>query len=86
MDMQRIQQRMTGPHQYDSVEDIVADFVQMFDNACKYNEPDSLIYKVSSPRVAQCCNGPTDGWVVENLDISELLDVFFFLYRYFYLT
>ncbi|XP_041350352.1 protein polybromo-1-like isoform X3 [Gigantopelta aegis] len=45
MDMQRIQQRMTGPHQYESVEDMVADFVQMFDNACKYNEPDSLIYK-----------------------------------------
>ena len=31
---------------YDSVEDMVADFILMFDNACKYNEPDSLIYKV----------------------------------------
>ena len=26
--------------------DMVADFILMFDNACKYNEPDSLIYKV----------------------------------------
>ena len=25
---------------------MVADFILMFDNACKYNEPDSLIYKV----------------------------------------
>ncbi|XP_046358129.1 protein polybromo-1-like isoform X6 [Haliotis rufescens] len=46
VDMQRIQQRMESSHnRYDSVEDMVADFVQMFDNACKYNEPDSLIYK-----------------------------------------
>lgn len=45
VDMQRVQQRMSG-NQYETVEDMVADFVQMFDNACKYNEPDSLIYKV----------------------------------------
>ncbi|XP_021376477.1 protein polybromo-1-like isoform X19 [Mizuhopecten yessoensis] len=44
VDMQRIQQKSTA-NQYESVEDMVADFVQMFDNACKYNEPDSLIYK-----------------------------------------
>ncbi|XP_060077506.1 protein polybromo-1-like isoform X10 [Ylistrum balloti] len=44
VDMQRIQQKLTAS-QYESVEDMVADFVQMFDNACKYNEPDSLIYK-----------------------------------------
>ena len=25
---------------------MVADFILVFDNACKYNEPDSLIYKV----------------------------------------
>ncbi|XP_076447907.1 protein polybromo-1-like isoform X4 [Babylonia areolata] len=44
MDMQRIQQKLlTG--QYDNLEDMVADFVQMFDNACKYNEPESVIYK-----------------------------------------
>lgn len=33
---------------YESLEDMVQDFVQMFDNACKYNEPDSLIYKVNA--------------------------------------
>ncbi|CAE1320778.1 PBRM1 [Acanthosepion pharaonis] len=44
IDMQRIQQRVAS-NQYESIDDMVADFVQMFDNACKYNEPDSLIYK-----------------------------------------
>ncbi|BFZ08168.1 hypothetical protein BsWGS_11204 [Bradybaena similaris] len=44
IDMQRLQQKMMSG-QYDSVEDMVADFVQMFDNACKYNEPESVIYK-----------------------------------------
>ena len=46
IDMQRIHTRMAAA-QYNSVEDMVGDFVLMFDNACKYNEPDSLIYKVS---------------------------------------
>ncbi|KAK7869922.1 hypothetical protein R5R35_013708 [Gryllus longicercus] len=31
--------------QYESLDDMVSDFVLMFDNACKYNEPDSQIYK-----------------------------------------
>ncbi|KAL5013533.1 hypothetical protein ScPMuIL_007803 [Solemya velum] len=44
IDMQRIQQKIMT-NQYDGVDDMVADFVQMFDNACRYNEPDSLIYK-----------------------------------------
>ena len=43
--MSQIQQKMLLK-KYDSVEDMVADFILMFDNACKYNEPDSLIYKV----------------------------------------
>lgn len=30
---------------YESLDDLAADFVLMFDNACKYNEPDSQIYK-----------------------------------------
>lgn len=47
--MQRIQQKLLL-NQYESVEDMVADFVQMFDNASKYNEPDSLIYKVIQKR------------------------------------
>lgn len=44
IDMLRIQQKMSAS-QYENVEDMVADFVQMFDNACKYNEPESVIYK-----------------------------------------
>ncbi|XP_053378046.1 protein polybromo-1-like isoform X6 [Mercenaria mercenaria] len=44
MDMSSISQKMLLKR-YESLEDMVADFVQMFDNACKYNEPDSLIYK-----------------------------------------
>ena len=31
---------------YVSLDDMVNDFLLMFDNACKFNEPDSLIYKV----------------------------------------
>ena len=31
--------------QYSNIEEFTADFVLLFDNACKYNEPDSLIYK-----------------------------------------
>lgn len=30
---------------YETLDDLVADFTLMFDNACKYNEPDSQIYK-----------------------------------------
>eukprot|EP00095_Tigriopus_kingsejongensis_P009080 maker-scaffold742_size103727-snap-gene-0.20 protein:Tk09080 transcript:maker-scaffold742_size103727-snap-gene-0.20-mRNA-1 annotation:"protein polybromo-1 isoform x2" len=30
---------------YNALEECLADFVAMFDNACKYNEPDSQIYK-----------------------------------------
>ncbi len=48
IDMQKIQARMLAM-QYDTIEDMVSDFVLMFDNACKYNEPDSLIYKVTMP-------------------------------------
>ncbi|XP_062616162.1 protein polybromo-1-like [Saccostrea cucullata] len=44
IDMQKILLKVQQ-NQYESIEDITADFVQMFDNACKYNEPDSLIYK-----------------------------------------
>ena len=46
MDMQRIQQRLNGQG-YASWTDIVADFSLMLDNACKYNETDSQIYKVA---------------------------------------
>ena len=52
--MSHIQQKMLLK-KYESVEDMVADFVQMFDNACKYNEPDSLIYKVRHVRMCFLC-------------------------------
>jgi len=45
IDMQKVLQRMMAS-QYQSLDDMVTDFVLMFDNACKYNEPESLIYKV----------------------------------------
>ncbi|XP_071810078.1 protein polybromo-1-like isoform X3 [Asterias amurensis] len=44
IDMQKIQQRLTSK-QYEQLDDMVNDFLLMFDNACKFNEPDSLIYK-----------------------------------------
>ncbi|XP_071960980.1 protein polybromo-1-like isoform X2 [Antedon mediterranea] len=44
IDMQRIQQRMNGK-QYETIDDMVNDFLLLFDNACKFNEPDSWIYK-----------------------------------------
>lgn len=43
--MQKIQNRLNVGH-YVNLEEMLADFVLMFDNACKYNEPDSQIYKV----------------------------------------
>lgn len=30
---------------YESLDEVAADFMLMFENACKYNEPDSQIYK-----------------------------------------
>ncbi|KAJ8960513.1 hypothetical protein NQ318_013797 [Aromia moschata] len=44
IDMERISQRLKA-NGYETLEDLVGDFVLMFDNACKYNEPDSQIYK-----------------------------------------
>ncbi|XP_033100393.1 protein polybromo-1-like isoform X2 [Anneissia japonica] len=44
IDMQRIQQRMNSK-QYETIDDMVNDFLLLFDNACKFNEPDSWIYK-----------------------------------------
>lgn len=36
---------------YDNLDELVSDFILMFDNACKYNEPDSQIYKVCIAKV-----------------------------------
>lgn len=30
---------------YETFEELASDFMLMFENACKYNEPDSQIYK-----------------------------------------
>ncbi|VDM60949.1 unnamed protein product [Angiostrongylus costaricensis] len=46
MDLQRIQQRLQA-HGYGRWVDIVADMCLMLENACKYNEPESNIYKAS---------------------------------------
>lgn len=42
--MERISHKLKN-NMYETLDDLVADFVLMFDNACKYNEPDSQIYK-----------------------------------------
>ena len=42
IDFKRIETRS-----YPSIEDLIGDFQQMFDNACTYNEPGSPIYRVT---------------------------------------
>uniref|UniRef100_A0A1Q3F0Q7 Putative chromatin remodeling complex rsc subunit rsc1/polybromo n=1 Tax=Culex tarsalis TaxID=7177 RepID=A0A1Q3F0Q7_CULTA len=44
MDIDKIEQKLRK-NAYDSVDELSADFMLMFENACKYNEPDSQIYK-----------------------------------------
>ncbi|XP_055636665.1 protein polybromo-1 isoform X2 [Toxorhynchites rutilus septentrionalis] len=44
IDIERIEQKLRK-QSYDSVDEMAADFMLMFENACKYNEPDSQIYK-----------------------------------------
>lgn len=44
LDLDRIEQKLRK-NAYDSVNELSADFMLMFENACKYNEPDSQIYK-----------------------------------------
>lgn len=44
LDMQRIQSKLQS-NQYENLDELLSDFVLVFDNACKYNEPDSQIYK-----------------------------------------
>ncbi|XP_048584024.1 protein polybromo-1 isoform X2 [Nematostella vectensis] len=46
IDMAKIQSKLNGD-QYQTLDDFMADFHLMFDNACKYNEPDSQVYKDS---------------------------------------
>ena len=44
IDLEKISTKIRN-NGYDTLEDAVADFTLVFDNACKYNEPDSQIYK-----------------------------------------
>lgn len=44
IDIDKIEQKLRKGS-YDSVDELSADFMLMFENACKYNEPDSQIYK-----------------------------------------
>ena len=46
--MVKIQQKIMT-QQYSNLEEMGADCVQMFENAYKYNDPESLIYKVCPP-------------------------------------
>lgn len=44
IDMEKIAQKLRQCS-YESVDELTADFLLMLENACKYNEPDSQIYK-----------------------------------------
>lgn len=44
IDMEKIAHKLKNSV-YNSVNELASDFILMFDNACKYNEPDSQIYK-----------------------------------------
>ena len=47
IDMAKINSKLYGD-QYHTLDDFLSDFQLMFDNACRYNEPDSQVYKVGS--------------------------------------
>ncbi|XP_071878612.1 protein polybromo isoform X5 [Bombus fervidus] len=44
MNMEKIASALKN-NGYENLDELVSDFILMFDNACKYNEPDSQIYK-----------------------------------------
>nr|QYV43163.1 polybromo [Colaphellus bowringi] len=44
IDMEKMAHKIRS-NDYENLDELIADFVLMFDNACKYNEPDSQIYK-----------------------------------------
>ena len=45
IDLEKIGQKVKASN-YENLEELLADIVLMFDNACRFNEPDSQIYKV----------------------------------------
>lgn len=45
IDLDKISQKLRT-NVYESLEEVAQDLILMCDNACKYNEPDSQIYKV----------------------------------------
>ena len=56
IDLKRIESR-----QYASIDELVIDFQQMFDNACLYNEPGSTLYRVRQhhrTRKPRTCSSP----------------------------
>lgn len=44
IDMEKIAHKLRT-QVYETVDEIASDFMLMFENACKYNEPDSQLYK-----------------------------------------
>lgn len=50
IDLEKVKQKLNAS-QYDSLKAMVSDLNLVFDNACKFNEPDSQLYKV-------CCARP----------------------------
>ena len=44
IDLEKISTKIRN-NGFETFEDAIADFTLVFDNACKYNEPDSQIYK-----------------------------------------
>lgn len=45
IDLEKISQKLKTSA-YESLEEVAQDLILMCDNACKYNEPDSQLYKV----------------------------------------
>ncbi|KAG8184625.1 hypothetical protein JTE90_022674 [Oedothorax gibbosus] len=75
---------------YETLEDLLSDFVLMFDNACKYNEPDSQIYKdaLTMQRMAlqtklELCEDTNNGTPDVKALVQELLtDLFISTYNH----
>uniref|UniRef100_A0A4W6D6S4 Protein polybromo-1 n=1 Tax=Lates calcarifer TaxID=8187 RepID=A0A4W6D6S4_LATCA len=77
IDMERLRSHMAAGR-YQDVEALVEDFALMFNNACMYNEPESLIYRdalvlhrvLLETRKQQ--EGGEDSWLIRNLFVSVL--------------